>query len=156
MERRTSVEALVPGATFLPDHHLPAPRPENTGVDADAAAAEVLRGHLDVTGPVTVAILAARTALTEGRVKVGLARLEAEGFAMRGRFDPALGGGDGQWCARRLLARIHAYTQQTLRRQIEPVTAQDLMRFLLRWQRVAPGTQRTGRAGVMALSLIHI
>jgi ATP-dependent Lhr-like helicase len=151
VERRTSVEALVPGATFLPDHHLPAPRPENTGVDADAAAAEVLRGHLDVTGPVTVAILAARTALTEGRVKVGLARLEAEGFAMRGRFDPALGGGDGQWCARRLLARIHAYTQQTLRRQIEPVTAQDLMRFLLRWQRVAPGTQRTGRAGVMAV-----
>jgi len=37
-----------------------------------------------------------------------------------------------------------------LRQEIEPVTAQDFVRFLLRWQRVAPGTQREGRAGVAA------
>ena len=113
------------------------------------AAADAVRGHLEVTGPVTVAVLAARTALTESRVKVGLARLEAEGFAMRGSFDPDLDG--DQWCARRLLARIHAYTQHRLRREIEPVTAQDLMRFLLRWQHVAPDARRQGRAGVMAV-----
>ena len=70
---------------------------------------------------------------------------------MEGRFDPALGPDEAQWCARRLLARIHSYTQHKLRREIEPVTAQDLVRFLLRWQHVAPGTQRTGRAGVMAV-----
>ena len=58
-------------------------------VDADVAAADTVRGHLDVTGPVTVAVLADRTALAESRVRVGLARLEAEGFAMQGRFDPA-------------------------------------------------------------------
>jgi ATP-dependent Lhr-like helicase len=46
--------------------------------------------------------------------------------------------------------RIHSYTQQRLRQEIEPVTAQDFVRFLLRWQRVAPGTQREGRAGVAA------
>ncbi|HXQ43437.1 MAG TPA: DEAD/DEAH box helicase [Acidimicrobiales bacterium] len=156
VERRPSVEALFPGATFLPDHRLPAPPAGDgetgpgTAVDPDVAAADALRGHLDVSGPLTVALLAERTALTVSRVTVGLARLEAEGFAMRGRFDPA--GPDGeQWCARRLLARIHAYTQHTLRRAIEPVTAQDLMRFLLRWQHVAPGSQRTGRAGVMAV-----
>ena len=56
-----------------------------------------------------------------------------------------------QWCARRLLSRIHSYTQKRLRREIEPVTAQDLMRFLLRWQHVAPGTQRQGRSGLMAV-----
>ena len=56
-----------------------------------------------------------------------------------------------QVCARRLLARIHLYTQERLRREIEPVTAQDFMRFLLRWQRVAPGTRREGRRGVLAV-----
>ena len=74
--------------------------------------------------------------------------LEAEGSAIRGHFDPGIEG--DQWCARRLLVRIHSYTQQRLRQEIEPVTAQDFMRFLLRWQRVAPGTQREGRAGVAA------
>ncbi len=155
VERRSTVEALFPAATFRPDHRLPAVLPADGPADPDVAAAATLRGHLDVTGPLTVALLAARTGLAESRVKVGLARLEAEGFALRGTFDPALadgdGGGDEQWCGRRLLARIHAYTQHRLRREIEPVTAQDLMRFLLRWQHVAPGTQRTGRAGVMAV-----
>jgi ATP-dependent Lhr-like helicase len=149
VERRGSVEALFPHATFEPDNHLPAALAAGAAADADVAAADVVRGHLEVTGPVTVAVLATRTGLTEGRVTVGLARLEAEGFAMRGSFDPDLD--TDQWCARRLLARIHAYTQHRLRREIEPVTAQDLMRFLLRWQHVAPDAQRQGRAGVMAV-----
>ncbi len=158
LERRGSVEALFPEARFHPDARLPESLAAGARPDADVACADALRGHLDVTGPVTVAILAARTALAESRVKVGLARLEAEGFVLRGSFDPGLAAqdtdrveGNEQWCARRLLARIHAYTQHTLRREIEPVTAQDLMRFLLRWQHVAPGTQRLGRAGVMAV-----
>ncbi len=151
VERRSSVEALFPDATVDPDHRLPLAFGAPPVVDADVAAADTLRGHLDITGPVTVTELASRTALAESRVKVGLARLQAEGFAMEGRFDPTLGAGDTQWCARRLLARIHSYTQHKLRREIEPVTAQDLVRFLLRWQHVAPATQRTGRAGVMAV-----
>ena len=156
LERRPAVEALFPDAVFSPDLPLPPALASESAADPDVAAADALRGHLDVTGPVTVAGLAGRTALAESRVKVGLARLESEGFALRGSFDPALDGpaGDGgteQWCARRLLARIHAYTQHTLRREIEPVTTQDLMRFLLRWQHVAPGTERLGRAGVMAV-----
>jgi len=68
---------------------------------------------------------------------------------MRGHFDTGVD--DEQWCARRLLARIHSYTQHRLRREIEPVTAQDLVRFLLQWQHVGPGTKRQGRAGVLAV-----
>jgi ATP-dependent Lhr-like helicase len=157
LERRPAVESLFPDASYQPDLPLP-PALRGDGlvpdglVDADQAAADVVRGHLDVSGPVTVALLAHRTALAESRVEVGLARLEAEGFALRGSFDPRLGpDGAEQWCARRLLARIHSYTQHALRREIEPVTAQDLMRFLLRWQHVLPGAQRLGRAGVMAV-----
>ena len=79
-----------------------------------------------------------------------LARLEAEGFLLRGRFDPAHEAGAEEFCERRLLARIHRYTTDRLRREIEPVTAQDLVRFLLRWQHVAPDTQLEGRQGLLA------
>jgi ATP-dependent Lhr-like helicase len=36
-----------------------------------------------------------------------------------------------------------------LRREIEPVSAADFIRFLLRWQHVHPGTQLHGRAGLL-------
>jgi len=147
-ERRGWVEAAFPGVVFHPDRAHDAPGGAQMP-DADVVAAETVRGHLEVTGPVTVTELAARTGLAATRVKVGLGRLEAEGFAMRGAFDPGVE--DEQWCSRRLLARIHAYTQHRLRRDIEPVTAQELVRFLLRWQHVAPGAQRQGRAGVLAV-----
>jgi len=147
-ERRRWVEVAFPGAAFHPDGARDVPG-DAAMPDADVVAAEAVRGHLDVTGPVTVPELAFRTALASTRVQVGLGRLENEGFAMRGRFDADTE--DEQWCSRRLLARIHAYTQNRLRREIEPVTAQDLVRFLLQWQHVAPGTQRQGRAGVLAV-----
>jgi len=43
-----------------------------------------------------------------------------------------------EWCSRRLLARIHSYTLNRLRKEIEPVSAADFMRFLFVWQKVAP------------------
>ena len=47
-----------------------------------------------------------------------LADLEHEGSILRTRLD-----GRTAWCERRLLARIHRYTLETLRREIEPVSA---------------------------------
>jgi ATP-dependent helicase Lhr and Lhr-like helicase len=115
----------------------------------EESVAEMLRGHLDVLGPVTAEELAEATGLTERDVTLGLLRAETEGFALRGRFtDPAR---VEEFCARRLLARIHAYTRQRRRSEIEPVTPQDFMRFLLRWQHVAGGTRREGSRGVLAV-----
>ena len=79
-----------------------------------------------------------------------LAALEAEGFALQGHFT-SRDRPDAQWCSRRLLSRIHVYTRDRRRREIEPVTARDFMRFLLRWQHVADGTRREGRLGVLAV-----
>ncbi len=121
---------------------------KGSGSEAEEAAVGALRGHLDTLGPVTAADLGGATGLSEAAVATSLARLESEGFALRGRFDPAQEG--EQWCSRRLLARIHAYTQRRLRREIEPVTAQDLMRFLLAWHHVVPGRRRQGPAGLVA------
>ncbi|HVF31645.1 MAG TPA: DEAD/DEAH box helicase [Acidimicrobiales bacterium] len=116
--------------------------------DDHEVAARALRGHLEVLGPVTVAELEARTGLGATTVQVALASLENDGFALRGRFDPGID--DEQFCARRLLARIHGYTQKRLRREVEPVTAQDFLRFLLRWHHVTPDTRRSGRRGLLA------
>jgi ATP-dependent Lhr-like helicase len=146
VERRPVLELLLPEGRADPDHHSPIAAP---AIDREAAASEMLRGHLEYRGPSTVADLAEATGLPESDVVIGLARLEGEGFAFRGHF--TLSDGPEEFCARRLLARIHAYTQQRLRREIEPVTAQDFMRFLLRWQHVAPETKREGRLGVLAV-----
>ena len=48
-----------------------------------------------------------------------------------------------------MLARIHRLTVATLRKQIEPVTAAQFMRWLLRWQHVAPGTQVQGERATL-------
>jgi ATP-dependent Lhr-like helicase len=72
--------------------------------------------------------------------------LEAGGYVLRGRFTPGLD--EEEFCDRRLLARIHRYTLDRLRSEIDPVTTRDYMRFLLRWQHLAPGTQLKGRAAV--------
>jgi ATP-dependent helicase Lhr and Lhr-like helicase len=151
-ERRPAVEALFPGAPISPDVRLALA----TGpVDAEAAAVAAVRGHLAALGPCRSPDVVARTGLSPATVQSAIAQLEAEGFLLRGRFHPAGGDpGDGEpgaeLCERRLLARIHRYTTERLRREIEPVTAQDFVRFLLRWQHVAPGTQREGREGVLA------
>src|SRR4029077_17964703 len=58
-------------------------------------------------------------------------------------------GDELQWSERRLLARIHRLTLGTLRKQIEPVTAEMLMRSLLRWAHVAPGSQTRDEHGTL-------
>jgi ATP-dependent Lhr-like helicase len=147
-ERLSSVERLWPDAQRTPSSFSLPPALIDGALEPDAAVTAILRGHLEVSGPMTTQALRDVTSLGATEIAVGLAMLEGEGFAIRGHFDPAVE--DDQYCARRLLVRIHSYTQHRLRAEIEPVTPQDFMRFLLRWQRVAPGTQREGRAGVAA------
>jgi ATP-dependent helicase Lhr and Lhr-like helicase len=117
-------------------------------VSEDVAIAHVLRGHLETTGPIDVATLAARVGVRTGLVEIGLAALEAEGFVLRGCFEGSDPGATDQFCARRLLARIHADSQSRLRASVETISAQDFMRFLFEWQRVAPGAQYEGPRGV--------
>jgi ATP-dependent Lhr-like helicase len=115
----------------------------------DEAVVTLLRGHLEVTGIATVDTLAATTQLPTGRVASGLAVLEQEGFALQGRYTPDAPA--TEWVARRLLARMHAGSRRRRRDTVQPATAQDFMRFLLRWQHVAPDTQLAGESGLAAV-----
>jgi ATP-dependent Lhr-like helicase len=145
-EQRPRVATLFPGAPIEPD--VPVPPGIATAADEEEARVATVRGHLARLGPCTVAELAAHTGLAAAAIPLPLARLEADGFVLRGHFDPTRAGRE-EYCERRLLARIHRYTTDRLRREIEPVTAQDLLRFLLRWQHVAPDSQLEGRQGLL-------
>ena len=57
--------------------------------------------------------------------------------------------GASEWCHRRLLARIHRLTIGRLRKEVEPVTAAEFMRFLFQWQHVSPGSRLHGEAGLL-------
>ena len=81
-------------------------------------------------------------------IEKALLRMEASGSVLRGKFtDPKVE--EIEWCDRRLLARIHRLTVATLRKQIEPVTQAQFMRWLLRWQHIAPGTEVVGERGTL-------
>jgi ATP-dependent Lhr-like helicase len=117
----------------------------------DEAVADVLRGHLEILGICSIQRLADATALPVTRVAVGLAVLEREGFALQGRYSTNLADGEKEFIARRLLARMHSYSRRRRRESVQPATAQDFMRFLLRWQHVAPDTQLAGEGGLVSV-----
>ena len=145
LERLPWVRALFPQAVVTPEVELPA-HLERGPVEAEAACDAATRGHLALLGPVTPEQLATRLGLPPESVLGALVRLEASGIALRGRFDPE--GEETQFCDRSLLARIHRYTLVRLRREIEPVSARDYLRFLLRWQHLEPDAQLLGEGGV--------
>jgi ATP-dependent Lhr-like helicase len=157
-ERRAHVEFLFPEAPIEPGAGPEFSSAFAPPADEEAAARETLRGHLDLRGPLTPEELAEWTQLPLAAIGLGLAQLEAEGFVLRGDFEPdgkrepdlKREGGE-QFCARRLLTRIHLYTRERLRREIEPVSARDFLRFLLRWQHATPDTKREGKRGVLAV-----
>ena len=112
----------------------------------DATLDAVLQGWMESIGPITTVELAERLHLPVEGIDVAMVRLEAQGQVLRGQFRPTAGG--IEWCHRRLLARIHRLTIGKLRKDVEPVTAAEFMRFLLQWQHVAPGARQHGEAGL--------
>lgn len=130
-----TVTGLAPDIQLPP--HLAAQEwiPEN-------ALKEIVRGRMECLGPVTAAELAASMGLELSPVDMALLMLEGEGFIFRGKFNP--GTENTEWCERRLLARIHRHTLDHLRKEIQPVSPQDFMRFLFSWHRLQPGDQPEG------------
>ncbi len=116
---------------------------------SDEAMAEIVRGRLEGSGPITARAIAAAAGVPPPRIQAALAALEREGFALRGRFTPGID--EEEWCERRLLARIHRYTVKRLRAEIEPVSARDFTRFLFDWQRVLPDARMQGSDALAAV-----
>jgi ATP-dependent Lhr-like helicase len=105
---------------------------------------DAVRGWIGITGPITAAELARKLGVAD--LQAELAALENDGLVLRGRY--RAGATETEWCERTLLSRIHGLTLGRLRREIEPATTQDFLRFLFRWQHVQPGAQLHGAVGL--------
>jgi ATP-dependent Lhr-like helicase len=152
---------------------------ESGDVSRDDALLALVTGWMSHIGPTSASLLGELLGLPASDVEKGLLRMEAAGTVLRGKFtgacrvQPAQNAvelrstgqpvaavptsptaavptqAETEWCERRLLARIHRLTVGMLRKQIEPVTAAQFMRWLMRWQHVAPGSQVSGERGVL-------
>ncbi|MBM2810878.1 MAG: associated domain protein [Chloroflexi bacterium] len=171
-ERIQMIGALYGSVVLDPPMESP---PGVRTMDRDEAIGAVVQGWMEALGPTTAEALADRLGLPVTSVAIGLAALEGRGVVLRGQFTVGVGGqgpgarGNGggagafpptpdsrplaplEWCERRLLARIHRLTIGRLRQEIEPVSPADFIRFLLRWQHVAAGTQVHGRDGLATI-----
>ncbi len=147
-ERAKDFALIFPQAQF---EVTPPELPSNTASRDDALLAMVT-GWMMHCGPVTAGALAYWLGLSAAEVEQALLRMEASGSVLRGNFTGLANGNESataEWCDRRLLARIHHLTVATLRKQVEPVTAAQYMRWLLRWQHVAPQSQLSGERGLL-------
>jgi ATP-dependent Lhr-like helicase len=145
VERLPELRAIHPDLDIAQTLQPPASRLARSWTRSEAIA-DVLRGRITLTGPVTAAELAGPLGVSAAEADAALLLLEADGVVLRGRFTP--GETELEWCDRTLLARIHRYTLNRLRAEIEPVTPADFMRFLFRWQHVETSSRLTGLDGL--------
>ncbi|HET6370852.1 MAG TPA: hypothetical protein VFG95_06620, partial [Nitrospiria bacterium] len=149
-ERWPMVRAAKPDLVMQPE----IPIPEGTRFDWTAAEGWValVRGRMEIVGPTTVSEISRSLGLEENQVEAALHALEGEGYVLRGRFThDVLDENETQWCARRLLARIHRLTLDSLRRQMAPISSERLVRFLLGWSRLSPERAASGREGTLGV-----
>jgi len=182
-ERLPAVLAAFPDAIAEP----PLDVPEGVRRDwtAEEARVAMVRGSMEVCGPITGEQVADQLGIEVNQATACLEALEGEGVVLRGRFTnpkseirnpnlapqdvdshqgdqsssnrcPATGSPEIEWCHRRLLARIHRLTMEGLRKQIEPVTVDVYLRFLTRHHGILPGSKRSGTSGLFeALSMLQ-
>ena len=157
MSRRgtTEVWAVTPDLTgpaaIRPDLW---PDVETTSEDRERAITAAVRGRLDLVAMTTAENLARQMGVDRSSVEFALVGLENEGFSIR--VEPPASASCSQqdktaaqhWASRRLLARMHRYSQKGKRARVETATAQQFMSFLFEWQHLAPGSQRSGVDGL--------
>jgi ATP-dependent Lhr-like helicase len=145
-ERSGELLAVHPNLVLDP---LVAPPPSRARAwTREEAIAELLRGRLTLTGPVTADALARSLDISPRDAGQALLALEGEGVILRGHFTPGADRTALEWCDRALLARIHRHTVTRLRAEIEPVSPADFMRFLFKWQHVDSTDRLTGLDGL--------
>ena len=149
-ERVPRLRAIFTDAKLNPQVEVPEIYAQEN-LTREQALVEIVRGRLEMSGPITAEKIAEPLGLDKSEIDMALLSLEQEGFALRGKFTPNVTEEAVEWCERGLLARIHRYTVNRLRAEIEPVTAQEFMRFLFKWQNVASESRKEGPDALAAV-----
>jgi ATP-dependent Lhr-like helicase len=145
-EKAATFAAIFPAAQF----ESALPEMEVQKLSHEDALVACVTGWMAHIGPITSSALGEFLGIAASEIDKTFLRLEGSGSILRGRFTNAAGE-ETEWSDRRLLARIHRLTLGSLRSQIQPATAAQFMRWLLRWQHVAPGTQVLGERGTLEI-----
>ncbi|AFL86718.1 Lhr-like helicase [Terriglobus roseus DSM 18391] len=155
LEHAQALQAITTNAV-VPSEAKQTQESQENATTEPTTTEEALRlltqGILQILGPTTARSIAALLALQPRALVQQLVAMEMQGLALRGIFEaPAAAEDDKdvEWCERRILQRIHRLTLGALRKQIEAVTPAVFMRWLVRWQHLAPQTQLAGEEGVL-------
>lgn len=144
-ERIPMLRVIYSEATFQPEPLLPETIAGKLWERSEAVR-ELVRGRMELSGPITAGALSRSLGLPGHDLEVALLGLEQEGTVLRGRFIP--GEPELQWCERALLARIHRLTLNRLRAEIQPVSISEFHRFLAQWQRLGEENRAEGVEGL--------
>jgi ATP-dependent helicase Lhr and Lhr-like helicase len=151
-ESVAAIRVLWPEVVFARELLLNIPSQEMT---RSAVIRKAVQGWISILGPVTFAQLASALGINGREIFQAMLEMEMAGTILRGVFEGQQPQGvqlpdeEIEWCERHLLQRIHRRTLQSLRKQIEPVAPAVFMRWLLRWQHVAPQSQVSGEQGLL-------
>lgn len=145
-EKTNTFKTIYPTSTFqMEPAHI-----QQASINDEEALLTMLRGWLLHLGPTTNHELCQLLTLDASNVNTALIALETSGFIFRGHFRTT-NKETLEWCERRLLARIHRLTLGKLRKEIEPVSPAQFMRWLLTWQHVTPCNQLQGEQGLLEI-----
>lgn len=140
-ERIAELQMIFPDAILDPKPVLPEGFFDKNWT-FESALLEVVRGRMESQGPITEDELASDMGVEVFQIQMALLKLEGQGFIFQGHYTPDVE--NKQWVERRLLHRIHKYTLNKLRREVEPVSGADFMCFLFEWQKVGDGNNVEG------------
>ncbi len=112
--------------------------------ETDRPLEGLVRRYARTHGPFVAEEVAARLGASIERVRDALAALEASEAVIRGEFRP--GGSGREWCDPDVLRRLRRRSLALLRREVEPVDAAALGRFLPAWQGADRPARRRRRA----------
>ncbi len=119
---------------------LPAGLPASLLEPAPDPLGDLVRRYARTHGPFAAGEAAARFGLGVAIVEVTLQRLAATGRVVEGEFRP--GGHGREWCDKDVLGTLRRRSLSALRKEVEPVEAEVLGRFLVAWHGI--GTPRPG------------
>ncbi len=119
---------------------IPVGLPGSCTESVEAPVVDLVTRYARTHGPFLVAHCAARYGLAPEPVRAALEVLEVEGRVVRGEFRPE--GVEREWCDDDVLRQLRRRSLASLRKEVEPVDATTLARFLPRWHGI--GSQRRG------------